>query len=257
LSLKQITRGIAGLAIIVLLLPTAAHAGSLVAAASSTRPVLAELQAAYVAEGGERFDVSYGASGNLTHQILRGAPYGIFLSADNAFVERLARAGLTRQVDAYGWGRLVFYAGSKSHCATSAEHSIVLSDALFENVKHFAIAHPELAPYGRAAVQALKSAGVWHKLREQLVTGNSVAQAAQYIATGAADCGLIAEPLAFNPQLAKQGLVTQVDPSLYPPVKHTMALMKSASSPEVKLYRFFRSEKAMQIFSRFGFRQEN
>ena len=176
--------------------PVAARAGLIrVAAASDLQFALAELADRYQKESSQRVQLNMGSSGNFTQQIRQGLPVDLFMSADEEFVFQLADAGLTRDRGAiYALGRIAVLVPAGSSIALDPGLR-GLGEAL-PVVRHFAIANPEHAPYGRAAQQALERLGLWQRLQPKLVIGENIAQATQFVTSGAAQAGITAASLA-------------------------------------------------------------
>jgi molybdate transport system substrate-binding protein len=174
-----------------------------VAAAANLKPALAELAAAFQRE---RPDVdvvaTYGASGALLAQLENGAPHDLFLSADREFPARLVAAGLARDEVVYALGTLVLWVPGGTPIDVERRGLAALADPA---VRKVAIANPRVAPYGRAAEGALRAAGLEAAVAPKLVLGESVAQAAQFAATGAVDAALLPRSLALTPELARRG----------------------------------------------------
>ncbi len=226
----------------------------LVAAASSVREPLDRIADMFTRETGLRVSISYGSSGNLAHQILRGAPYQVFLSANTEYPERIWREGRAKQPPRpYARGNLSLYANNGSNCdLDSGIHGLVrqITDG---RIRRIAIAKPSLAPYGLATKQALTNAGVWEKLSSHLAIGNNVAQAAQFGFSGAADCAFISSSLARSDALVRSGRSVPVTRRLYEPVSHAMILLNGADSDEASFFRFLSSDSAGKIFTWAGF----
>ncbi|MFN8060835.1 MAG: molybdate ABC transporter substrate-binding protein [Vicinamibacterales bacterium] len=199
-------------------------------------------------------DVVYGSSGMLATQIRDGAPFDIFLSADEAYVDPLVSANLTRGPGSlYAIGRLVLFSPRGSALtATSWPGSIV---ALLESgtVPRLAIANPAHAPYGRAAESALRARGLWERLQPRLVLGENVAQAAQFATSGNAAAGLIALALAMSPPLADAGNYVLVPESDHTPLKQRMVLLARAPAQAAELFAYLQQPRARSILARFGF----
>jgi molybdate transport system substrate-binding protein len=161
---------------------------TLVAVAANFAPVMRPLERLFESATGHELDLSVASSGSLYAQIDNGAPFEVFLSADADRPRRLEGSGAavagTRFT--YAIGRLALWCPGLEGC--SEDESILASDRF----RHLAIADPEIAPYGRAARQLLVTRGLWERLRGRLVTGASVAQAHQFVASGAAEVGLVA-----------------------------------------------------------------
>lgn len=227
-----------------------------VAAASDLQYALTELAAAYEAGSGERVEVTFGSSGTLTRQILDGAPFDVFLSADEAFVQRLVDAGLTRDGgDLYAIGRIVLFApaGSPLEPAEGLEGlGRLLADG---QVPRFAMANPEHAPYGRAAEQALRRHGLWDALQPALVLGENVTQAAQFATTGNAVGGIIAYSLALAPAMRDRGRHALIAADDHAPLRQRMVRLTRAGPVAERFYEYLQQPGARETLSRYGFSQ--
>jgi molybdate transport system substrate-binding protein len=155
--------------------------------------------------------VVYGSSGNFYTQIRNGAPFDVFLSADIEYPKRLAGAR-TDSVFPYALGRIVLWVPPLSRF----DPATALQDA---GLQHLAIANPEHAPYGRAAEAALRSMGMYEALKPKLVLGENIAQAFQFVQTGAADAGIVALSLVLAPQVRGEGRYWEIPQSMYPPLE--------------------------------------
>jgi molybdate transport system substrate-binding protein len=217
-----------------------------VAAASDLKFALAQLGTRFEQETGLKLAVTYGSSGNLARQLEQGLPMDLFLSADEALVIRLARAGWARDEGVvYGRGQLVWVAAKSSAAPLDADLKGLA--AALGSAGKLSIANPEHAPYGRAARSALQTLGLWDSLQSRLVLGESVTQATQFVSTGAAQAGLVALSLALAPELAVSTRYVVVKEQLYPPIIQRMALRKTASPAAQKLYTFLQTDGAKAV----------
>ena len=233
---------------------TDARQEPLVAAAADLQFALEEVLQGFARDTGIVARVTYGSSGNLARQIAQGAPFELFLSADEPYVASLTAQGLTRGAgDLYGIGRIALFV---------PEGSPLQADPLLEdlgrrlrdgNLGRIAIANPEHAPYGRAAEQALRKLGLWEPLQDRLVLGESVAQAAQFASTGNVDGGIIALSLAMAPPMRSRGRYALLPASLHAPLRQRMVLLKGATPGAERLYAHLRSDAARAILARYGF----
>ena len=238
--------------------PAAARARSqdvpLVAAASSMNPALEEIAAAFTRETGLRVELVFGASGTLTRQIQGGAPFELLLSADEEYVARLYASGHARDAGTlYAMGRLVLFARTGSPIDPGAGLAALglLLDA--GRIDRFAIASPDLAPYGRAAEAALRAAGVWERITPRLVFGENVAQAARFAVSGSASGGLIPLSIALTPAVSSHGTFAVLPDSLSHPVRQRMALLRNAGPAAVSFHDFVLGTTARDILERHGF----
>jgi molybdate transport system substrate-binding protein len=180
--------------------------------------------------------VSYGSSGNFLSQIQNGAPFDLFFSADIEYPRRLAEVGLAPKGSEflYAVGRLVVWAPTSSR--VRVERGVEALTA--PEVRRIAIANPTHAPYGRAAEAALRKLGVHDAVKDKLVFGENVAQAAQFVQSGAADAGIIALSLALAPALAGEGSYFEVPLDAYPRMDQGGIVLNRARDPEAA--RMFR-----------------
>ena len=226
----------------------------LVAAASDLQFALDEIVASFGRETGISPRVSYGSSGNFARQIEQGAPFELFLSADEAFVDRLATRRLTRgRGELYGVGRIVLFAPRGSPLTPDPGLQDLARRLASGAAGRLAIANPEHAPYGRAAEQALRTLGLWDAVQPQLLIGENVAQAAQFASSGNADGGIIAYSLALGPALRERGTFALLPQSLHAPLRQRMVLLQGASPAAERLYEYLRSPAGRAILERYGF----
>ena len=196
--------------------------------------------------------VTLGSSGKLTAQIKHGAPYQIFMSANMKYPEALYKDGvaITKPV-VYAQGSLAYFSTKKQDFSKGIE--LVKS----RNIEKIAIANPKTAPYGKAAVEAMKSAGVYKNVVKKFVYGESVSQTVSYAVT-AADMGFIAKSSLYSPKMTqyKKGVNWEdVDSKLYTPINQGLILLKdSKNSSEAKaFYDFLQTTKAKSILTSYGY----
>jgi molybdate transport system substrate-binding protein len=238
------------------LLPfTAGHAQTpTVAAASDLQFALQEVQALFVRDTGQQVQLVFGSSGNFYRQIVEGAPFELFLSADESFVSRLAEQGLTRDGGTlYAIGRLALFAPHGSPLQVDAQLQGLRSAVQRREIRRFAIASPEHAPYGARAEEALRHAGLWASLQDSLVLGENVSQAAQFAASGNAQGGIIAWSLAQAPTVSALGTSALLPEQWHSPLRQRMVLLDSASPTIEAFYQYLQLPAAQGILSRYGF----
>ena len=226
----------------------------LVAAAASLRHVFPELTRTWSQSGGSPPRVSFGSSGNLYRQISQGAPFELFLSADEEHALELVRAGRTEDEGAvYASGRLALLVPGHSRLALDASLQDLGRAIGDGRLRRLAIANPAHAPYGRAARAALDRASLWSRLQGRLLFAENAAQAVQFALTRGADGGIVPLSLAVTERIASRARHVVLDSSMYPPITHRMVLL-SHSEPEGRaLFRFLAGPAARRIFERFGF----
>jgi len=222
-----------------------------IAAAADLRFALDEVIVAFQKQHpAEDVRVVYGSSGKMTTQIMHGAPYDIFFSADISYPERLHAAGMTATDPAvYAIGRIVIWSN------TLDASSLRLEDlATDPRIRRIAIAQPTHAPYGQRAREAMQAAGVWDAAQSKLVFGENIAHAAQMVESGAANVGIIALSLALFPSLAEQPLQL-IDDDLHQPLTQGFVVtQRGADRPGVLAFaEFMGSDTAHAIMQRYGF----
>lgn len=225
-----------------------------VAAAASLNPAVAEVAAQFTRDRGGRVELVFGASGTLTRQIQDGAPFEMFLAADEEFPNRLTAAGLTKSPGTvYAVGRLVIFAPTGSPLVTDPRLDGLARLIETGGVTRFAIANPDVAPYGRAAEALLRARGLWDALRPKLVLGDSIAQAAQFATTGNAVGGLLAYSLVLGPGFAGRGTYAVIPERDHPPLRQRMVLLKRAGATASRFYDYLQTAAARDILRRHGF----
>jgi molybdate transport system substrate-binding protein len=225
-----------------------------VAAAANLNFALTEIADQFARDRQARVELVFGASGTLTRQIRDGAPFELFLAADEEFPNQLTAAGLTRDAGVvYAVGRLVLFAPTGSPLVTDERLDGLVRLAKADAVGRFAIANPEVAPYGRAAEAVLRKRGLWEALRPRLVLGDTIAQAAQFATTGNAVGGLIAYSLVLAPGFAGRGTYAVIPDTDYPPLRQRMVLLKNASPIAAQFYTYVQSGAARAVLLKHGY----
>jgi molybdate transport system substrate-binding protein len=201
---------------------------------------------------GIRVEPTYGSSGNIHAQLRQRAPYDIYLSADIAYPQDLVSRGLGAPGDLFGYarGRLVVWVPRNSPLPIERDGLGALSGA-----NRIAIANPRHAPYGRAAEAAMRRAGVWAAAGRRLVLAENVAQAAQFVESGAADAGIIARSLVIATPMRSSGRYWEIPEDLHPPIEQGGLILPWASSRDttVRFQRFLTGAEGREILTRFGF----
>ena len=227
---------------------------TLVAAAASLRHVFPELARAWAEAGGATPAVSFGSSGNLYRLIVQGAPFELFLSADEEQALKLVRAGRTDGDGiVYAVGRLALLVPGHSRIALDASLEDLGSALADGRLRRFAIANPEHAPYGRAAREVLVGAGLWPRLGDRLLLAENAAQAVQFALTRGADGGLVPWALALGRGVAPEARHVLLDAAMHRPIAQRMVLLARAGREPHALFRFLAGPQAQAIFECFGF----
>ena len=234
--------------------PPASTPGPLIAAAADLRFALDELAAAFTRATGKPLRIVYGSSGNFRRQIAEGAPFELFLSADESYVLALRREGhLVDDGALYAIGRLALVLPEGSPLRPDPTLDDLAKAVADGRLKRFAIANPEHAPYGRAAQEALIAAGVWPAIRGRLVLGENVAQAAQFAVSGSTQGGLVALSLALAPGALGGAVHVEIPATMHRPLRQRMALTRRAGEPARAFYDWLRGTAARAVLARFGF----
>jgi len=224
-----------------------------VAAAADLNFALPEIAKAFEAQTGTKVLISFGSSGNFFAQIQSGAPFDVFCSADMGYPQKLAAAGqaLPETLRQYASGRLVLWVPSGSKLNFERDGIKVLLDP---SVKKIAIANPEHAPYGRAAVAALQKAGIYESVKAKLVYGENISQAAEFVQSGNAQAGIVALSLAVSPAM-KNGNRWEIPANNYPPIKQAVVLLEASNNKAAArgFLEFVSGPQGRQILERFGF----
>jgi molybdate transport system substrate-binding protein len=225
-----------------------------VAAAADLQFALIELAAAFRRDTGDDVRLSFGSSGNFAQQIANGAPFELFLSADEAYVERLAAGGFTRDRGTlYAVGRIALFVPSGSPLKPDASLTDLKAAINDGRLRRFAIANPEHAPYGRAAREALQAAGAWPAIEPLLVLGENASQATQFAAAGNAQGGIVPQSLALVPEVARRGTAVLLTERWHAPLRQRMVLLKGAGPVAVAFYQYLQTKGARQTLARYGF----
>jgi molybdate transport system substrate-binding protein len=225
-----------------------------VAAAADLRFALDELAGQFrAAHPAVDLAITYGSSGNFFAQIQNGAPFDVFLSADADYPRRLIAAGLASKdsLFLYGVGRIVVWVPANSPLDPAALGIRVLEAA---SVHHIAIANPQHAPYGRAAEAALRSLGVYDRVSPKLVLGENIAQAFEFVESGAAEAGIVALSLALAPAARGHGRYWEVPLDAYPKIEQGgVILSRAPAGPAAEFRAFLLSAEGRRMLRQYGF----
>ena len=226
----------------------------MIAAAADLRFAVEKIARAFQDAGHGTIRLALGSTGNLARQIEQGAHFQLFLAADESFVFRLADRGLTRdRGDLYAIGRIVLFVPTHSTLEPDGTLSGLRAALAAGRVSRLAIANPDHAPYGRAAMQALKHAGLWDGLQRVLVLGENVSQAAQFATTGNSQGGIIAYSLALAPQMQPLGRFALIPEAWHETLRQRMVLLRNAGPVAERFYAFMQEKQARAIMVRHGF----
>jgi molybdate transport system substrate-binding protein len=240
--------------VVLLLFSSSLFAGKInIAVAANVSYAIDELKAEFKKNNpNTKVQVTLGGSGKLTAQIKNGAPYGLFMSANLKYPDALYKDGIAITKPAvYAQGALAFLS-IKKH-----DFSLGIDVLNSKDIRKIAIANPKTAPYGKAAAEAIKNSALYEKLKNKFVYAESISQTVTY-ALSAADIGIIAKSALYSSKMKrfKKGINwAELDPKLYTPIKQGLVLLKNSKNNDEykKFYDFILSDKAKQIFKKYGY----
>jgi molybdate transport system substrate-binding protein len=224
-----------------------------VAAASDLTYAMNEISADFKQATGCAVRLSMGSSGNFLTQIENGAPFDVFFSADIAYPKKLESEGLAAPGSTYLYavGKIVLWSKSNSGLDVSKGFAALRDPA----VKKISIANPEHAPYGRAAEEALKGAGVYDAVKDRLVLGENISQAAQFVESGNAEAGIIALSLVLSPEMKDKGSAWNIPDNLYAPIQQGAVVVNAAKNPQGarEFLEYIKTPATAALLERYGF----
>jgi molybdate transport system substrate-binding protein len=225
-----------------------------VAAAADLSTALKEIGDAYEKKTGVKVSLSFGASGALTQQIQNGAPFDLFFSADIAYPRQLITAGDADAASLYQYavGKLVLWLPADSSLDVEHHGMNVLLDP---SVKKIALANPQHAPYGRAAVAALQHAGLYDRVTDRLVLGENVSQAAQFVESGNAQAGFVALAHAVAPGMRGKGKYWEIPAEFYPPLAQGVVVLSHSQHKKeaTEFVEYIKTKEAVELLRKYGF----
>src|SRR5882762_2456880 len=224
-----------------------------VAAAADLKFTMGELAGDFEKQTGNKMNVTYGSSGNFFSQIQNGAPFDLFFSADVEYARKMEAGGLAEPGTLYNYavGRIVIWMPQGVKVDLNAQGMNALLDAAIQKI---AIANPTHAPFGRAAVGAMKKSGIYEKMEPKLVYGENISQAAQFVQSGNAQAGIIALSLAISPPM-KDGKSWPVPAEMHPAIEQAAIVLKSAKNKDAAraFLKFVKGKEGRTTLGKFGF----
>lgn len=241
-------------AIVVLFLAQLCAAQELtVAAAADLQFAMKDIAARFQKQTGARVNVSYGSSGNFYQQLQNGAPFDLFFSANLDYAKKLQDAGLVEPGSYYEYaqGKLVLWVRSDSKLDLKAGLK-VLQDP---SIKKIAIANPQHAPYGQAAVAALRNEKIYDQVAGKLVLGENISQTASYVVAGSADVGIVALSLAKSPGMKDQGRYVEIAAGEYPPIRQACVILRDSKQRKLaqQFENFIQTPEIRDLLTSYGF----
>ncbi len=224
-----------------------------IAAASDLQAAFPAMTAQFEKSTGHHVEVTFGSSGNFVAQIQNGAPFDLFFSADIDYAKRLESAGLAEpgSVYEYAIGKIVLWARKDSGIDVTRGVAVLRDD----RVRRIAIANPQHAPYGRAAVAALKHEGLYDAVQAKIVLGENISQTAQFVQSGNADVGIIALSLAMAPKAREMGAYAEIPSGSYPPIAQAAVIVKASKHKTLArdFLAFMKRPDTIALMQSFGF----
>src|SRR6266581_2298118 len=224
-----------------------------VAAAADLQSAMQDAAERFQKETGKDVQLIYGSSGNFFQQIQNGAPFHMFFSANLDYPKKLEAAGLTEPGSYYEYakGKIVVWVPKDS----TVDLSSGLQALLNPSIKKIAVANPQHAPYGQAAVAAMQKAGIYDKVKDKFVLGENISQTASFVVSGSADVGIVALSLALSPNMKDKGRYAEIPGTDYPPIEQACVILKSSQQKEtVKAFlKFIQTPTVTKLFRAYGF----
>ncbi|MEO1263322.1 MAG: molybdate ABC transporter substrate-binding protein [Bacteroidota bacterium] len=220
-----------------------------IAAAANLQFAMKDLVYSFTETTGVQCEAILGSSGKLTAQIMEGAPFDLFVSADMKYPTALNQKGFSLSPPAvYAYGKLVLWS-MVGHIRPSIE--ILTSDS----IEHIALANPKTAPYGQAAIEVLKHYNIQGQTENKLVYGESIAQTNQFITSEAAECGFTAKSVVLSEVMKGKGQWIELDPAIYSPITQGVVILKDSKKVKEarQFFDFLFSEKGKNILEKFGY----
>jgi molybdate transport system substrate-binding protein len=224
-----------------------------IAAAADLKFAMGELAEKFEKQTGTKVNITYGSSGNFFSQMQNGAPFDLFFSADTEYPRKLEAAGLAEPGTLYEYavGRIVIWTPAGAKVDVAKQGWKTLLDARVEKI---AVANPEHAPYGRAAVAALQKAGIYETVKPKLVYGENISQAAQFVQSGNAQAGIVAMSLAVSPAM-RDGKRWEIPAEMHPAIEQGAIVLKHAQNKEAArvFLEFVKSAVGRATLAEYGF----
>jgi len=240
-------------ALIGLISPLALAQEITVAAAADLQFAMQDVTARFQKETGKTVKLIYGSSGNFFQQIQNGAPFDMFFSANLDFPKKLEAAGLTEPGTYYQYarGKIVIWAPKESKIDLTSG----LKALLDSSVKKIAIANPQHAPYGQAAVAAMQKENVYEHVKEKFVLGENISQTASFVVSGAADVGIVALSLALSPTMKEKGRYLDIPAGEYPPIEQACVILSSSKEKNTarQFLSFMKTPAVAEVLRSYGF----
>jgi molybdate transport system substrate-binding protein len=228
-----------------------------VGAAADLQFVMQDVEARFQKETGKTVKLIYGSSGNFAQQLQNGAPFDMFFSANLDYPRRLEAEGLIEPGSFYQYaiGKIVIWVPNDSKLDVGPG----LKALLDPSIKKIAIANPEHAPYGKAAIAAMQKENIYAQVKDKFVLGENISQTASFVASGSADVGILALSLALSPNMKDKGRYTEIPAADYPAIEQACVIMRSSKNKEIaqQFLKFIQSAPVKELFQKYGFAISN
>lgn len=224
-----------------------------VAAAADLQFAMQDVAARFQKETGKSVHLTYGSSGNFFQQLQNGAPFDMFFSANLDYAKRLQGAGLTEPGSYYQYatGKIVIWVRNDSKLDLSSGMQVLLNPLITK----IAVANPLHAPYGQAAVAAMRQENIYEKVKGKLVLGENISQTASFAISGSADVGIVALSLALSPNMKDKGRYIEVPADDYPPIAQACVILSSSKKKETarQFLSFIKTPAIADVLRSYGF----
>ena len=224
-----------------------------VAAAADLQFAMQDIAARFQKETRKTAKVIYGSSGNFFQQLQNGAPFDMFFSANLDYPKKLEAAGLIERGSFYQYakGKIVIWVPKDSKLDLSSGMQVLLDPS----IKKIAVANPQHAPYGQAAVAAMQKENIYDKVKDKFVLGENISQTASFVVSGSADVGIVALSLALSPNMTDKGRYTEIPPTEYPPIEQACVILSSSKNKRTaeEFLSFIKTAAVAETLKRYGF----
>jgi molybdate transport system substrate-binding protein len=224
-----------------------------VAAAADLQFAMQDVAARFQKETGKTVKLIYGSSGNFFQQIQNGAPFDMFFSANLDYPKKLEAAGLTEPGSYYQYakGKIVIWVRNDSKLDLSSGMKVLLDPS----VKKIAVANPQHAPYGQAAVAAMQTEKIYESVKDKFVLGENISQTASFVVSGSADAGIVALSLALSPNMKDKGRYADIPADEYPPIEQACVILGSSKNKEAarQFLSFVKTAAIGDVLKSYGF----
>jgi len=228
-----------------------------VAAAADLQFAMQDVAARFQKETGKTVKLIYGSSGNFFQQIQNGAPFDIFFSANLDYPKKLDAVGLTEPGTYYQYarGKIVIWVRNESKLDLTSGMKALLDPS----IKKIAVANPQHAPYGHAAVAAMQNQNVYEKVKDKFVLGENISQTASFVVSGSADVGIVALSLALSPNMKDKGRYVEVPADEYPPIEQACVVLASSKNKQTarQFLSFVKTAAIADVLKTYGFDVQN